>query len=120
MTVAYGALFGLAFGSFVNAVIDRVPGRHSLRGRSQCDACGRRLRAPELVPLLSFALLRGRCRGCAAPIGLRTPVVEALFAAFFAAAFALLPLVAAAAACAAFATLAAVAGVARRKRDVAR
>jgi leader peptidase (prepilin peptidase) / N-methyltransferase len=62
-------VLGLAFGSFIAALAIRWPeGRSVLRGRSQCDACGKRLRAGELVPVLSYLLQRGRCRGCGAAI----------------------------------------------------
>ena len=52
-------------GSFVATLVLRWPdGRGIVRGRSACDGCGRTLRAGELVPLLSAAVLRGRCRTC--------------------------------------------------------
>lgn len=75
---ALAVLAGLAIGSFLNVVVDRLPrGESLLRPGSHCAACGRRLAAWELVPLLSFAWLRGRCRSCGAAIGWRTPLVEA-------------------------------------------
>ena len=56
---------GLILGSFIAALVVRWPeGRSVAKGRSACDACGRSLRAIELVPLLSAAWQRGRCRGC--------------------------------------------------------
>ncbi len=65
---ALGVL-GLIFGSFIATVALRWPeGRSALRGRSQCDSCRKALRAHELVPLLSYALQRGRCRACGAAI----------------------------------------------------
>ena len=58
-------------------LIERLPaGRPVAVARSQCSHCGRRLGAADLVPLLSYAALRGRCRGCAAPIGRFHPAVE--------------------------------------------
>src|SRR3990172_4893202 len=102
MTVAYAALFGLAFGSFINAAIDRLPRRRSLNGRSACDGCGRVLRAWELVPVLSYVALRGRCGSCRASIGVRTPVVEGGTGVAFAMAFAELAPAAAIATCALF------------------
>jgi leader peptidase (prepilin peptidase)/N-methyltransferase len=62
-------VLGAVIGSFLGAAAVRWPeGRSVARGRSACDACGRRLRAAELVPLLSALWLRGRCRGCGARI----------------------------------------------------
>ncbi|NIJ18943.1 leader peptidase (prepilin peptidase)/N-methyltransferase [Sphingomonas naasensis] len=63
-----GAL-GLVFGSFIATLAIRWPqGRSALHGRSQCDRCGKGLGARELVPILSFVLQRGRCRGCGTAI----------------------------------------------------
>ena len=60
---------GLILGSFIAALVVRWPeGRSVAGGRSACDACGRTLRAVELVPLVSAAWQRGRCRGCGAAI----------------------------------------------------
>ncbi|WP_374942705.1 prepilin peptidase [Sphingomonas sp.] len=59
------ALLGTIAGSFVAALVVRWPqGRSVMRGRSGCDACGATLRARDLVPLASAAMLRGRCRDC--------------------------------------------------------
>jgi leader peptidase (prepilin peptidase)/N-methyltransferase len=66
--VALGVL-GLIFGSFIATVAVRWPeGRSALKGRSACDGCGKALGAHELVPVLSYAVLRGRCAGCGAAI----------------------------------------------------
>jgi leader peptidase (prepilin peptidase)/N-methyltransferase len=68
---------GLALGSFLNVVAARVPLRRSLvRPSSACMACGHELAWYDNVPLLSYALLRGRCRACRARIALRYPAVE--------------------------------------------
>lgn len=68
---------GLVAGSFANVVIHRVPrGESIVRPPSSCPRCSRRLSPLENLPLLSFLLLRGRCRGCGARISLRYPVVE--------------------------------------------
>jgi leader peptidase (prepilin peptidase)/N-methyltransferase len=76
--VLLGAL-GLVFGSFIATVALRWPsGRSALVGRSHCDGCSKRLAARELVPLLSFVLQRGRCRGCGAAIHLGHPLAELL------------------------------------------
>ena len=64
-------VLGAIIGSFVAALVTRWPdGRSVMQGRSACDACGRTLRAADLVPLLSALVLRGRCRSCRAPISL--------------------------------------------------
>jgi leader peptidase (prepilin peptidase)/N-methyltransferase len=56
-------------GSFLGVLIRRLPARRPVvLGRSECDRCGARLAALDLVPLLSFAVLRGRCRRCGEPI----------------------------------------------------
>jgi leader peptidase (prepilin peptidase)/N-methyltransferase len=62
-------VLGLVVGSFIATLAIRWPqGRSISRGRSECDSCGKGLRAGELLPVLSYLLQRGRCRGCAAPI----------------------------------------------------
>lgn len=69
---------GLAFGSFLNVVAARIPLRRSLVSPgSACMACATPLAWYDNVPLLSFALLRGRCRHCKAAISWRYPLVEA-------------------------------------------
>ncbi|MEG3182235.1 prepilin peptidase [Sphingomonas sp. LT1P40] len=71
------AVLGLIFGSFIATVAVRWPqGRSALKGRSACDACDKTLGAHELVPLLSYALQRGRCRGCGDKIHSGHPAVE--------------------------------------------
>ena len=68
---------GLAFGSFLNVVAARVPLRRSLVSPgSACMSCGHELGWYENVPLLSYVVLRGRCKSCQAPISLRYPAVE--------------------------------------------
>ena len=94
-------LFGLLVGSFLNVVIHRLPKMMEadwqcqcaeLRGevppttepltlatpRSRCPHCGHQITALENIPLISWLMLRGRCSGCAAPISIRYPVVEAV------------------------------------------
>lgn len=69
LLIVLGGVAGLIAGSFVGALVTRWPhGRSVARGRSECDGCGRRLRARELVPVLSFVLQRGRCGACGAAI----------------------------------------------------
>ena len=77
--LVYALLFGLVVGSFLNVVIHRVPrGVSTIRPRSRCPYCDRPLTAADNIPLLSYLWLRGRCRSCGSPIGLRYPLVEAL------------------------------------------
>ncbi|MEA3460004.1 MAG: prepilin peptidase [Chloroflexota bacterium] len=79
------ALFGLAVGSFLNVCIDRLPQTESLLSPpSHCSSCGHRLSALDLIPLLSYLLLRGRCRYCGAPIPWRLPLVELATGSLFA------------------------------------
>ncbi|MBI4728876.1 MAG: prepilin peptidase [Acidobacteria bacterium] len=84
-TAALAALVGAAFGSFANVAVYRVPRRESLvRPRSRCPSCGAQIAARDNVPVVSWLLLRGRCRRCRAPISARYPAVEALTALLFA------------------------------------
>jgi leader peptidase (prepilin peptidase)/N-methyltransferase len=76
--------FGLVIGSFLNVVIARVPERRSIwMPGSTCPGCGNAIAWHDNIPLVSFLLLRGRCRACAAPIPWRYPMVEAATAALF-------------------------------------
>ncbi|MDO9370935.1 MAG: prepilin peptidase [Sphingopyxis sp.] len=68
MGVAFAALIGLVLGSFIATLVLRWPAGRSVFGRSQCDGCGRSLGPRDLVPLLSAAVSRGRCRMCKARI----------------------------------------------------
>ncbi len=74
-------MFGAIFGSFLNVVVYRLPRRESLvRPASRCPHCQAQIRPYDNVPLLSWLLLRGRCRDCRAAIPWRYPLVEALTA----------------------------------------
>jgi leader peptidase (prepilin peptidase)/N-methyltransferase len=71
------ALAGLAVGSFLNVCIDRLPaGQSLLTPRSRCDTCRTPLATRDLIPVLSYVILRGKCRRCSTPIPLRLPLVE--------------------------------------------
>ncbi|MCS7172455.1 MAG: prepilin peptidase [Armatimonadetes bacterium] len=77
-------VMGAVFGSFTNVLIHRIPrGESVVWPPSRCPSCGHRLRWWENVPLLSFAILRGRCAACSAPISWRYPLVELLVALLF-------------------------------------
>jgi len=77
-------LLGLAFGSFLNVCIWRLPRHESVAaGRSRCPECGAEIRALDNVPLLSFLVLRGRCRDCGARIAWRYAAVELATAALW-------------------------------------
>ena len=74
----FAGLVGAAIGSFIGTVLVRLPeDRSILTGRSACDSCGAAITPRDLVPLLSWAMLRGRCRSCSAPIGWWQPACEA-------------------------------------------
>jgi leader peptidase (prepilin peptidase)/N-methyltransferase len=77
------AAIGLVMGSAVSALAWRLPrGASWVHGRSACTACGHVLGPRDLVPLLSWALARGRCRYCGAPVSLRYPLNELVSAAW--------------------------------------
>ncbi len=87
MLVLVAFLFGLVVGSFLNVVIHRVPRRESIVWpSSHCPHCGESIRLLDNVPLVSYLLLRGRCRNCKERISARYPAVEALTGLLFGAA----------------------------------
>lgn len=86
--VIVAALFGAVIGSFLNVCIYRLPlNRSVVWPASACGSCGRELAWFENIPVLSYAVLGGRCRTCRASISIRYPLVELLTAVMFAAAF---------------------------------
>jgi leader peptidase (prepilin peptidase) / N-methyltransferase len=86
-----GALFGVQFGSFLNVCIHRLPRRLSLvRPRSRCATCCRVIAWYDNLPVVSYVMLRGRCRHCGVAFGAHYPLVEATTGALWAGAFALL------------------------------
>jgi leader peptidase (prepilin peptidase) / N-methyltransferase len=83
-TIAVVGGLGLLIGSFLNVVAYRVPaGLSVVRPRSACPGCGAQIRARDNIPVLSWLVLRGRCRDCAQPISARYPAVEAATGVFF-------------------------------------
>jgi leader peptidase (prepilin peptidase)/N-methyltransferase len=83
---AYAALVGACAGSFLNVVIWRVPRRESIVSPpSHCPNCDAPVKPLDNIPIVSWLLLRGRCRNCGEPISRRYPLVEGLVAVLFAA-----------------------------------
>lgn len=84
--IAACGVLGVLLGSFANVVIMRVPeGGSVVSPPSACPGCGARIAARDNVPVVSWLLLRGRCRHCAEAISVRYPLVEAAMGAVFAA-----------------------------------
>ncbi len=80
-------LFGLSIGSFLNVCIYRLPkGKSIVFPRSFCPGCGKKIAGHDNIPLLSYLLLRGKCRSCRASISLRYPLVELVTGLLFVAA----------------------------------
>lgn len=72
-------ILGTIFGSFLNVVVYRLPQKESIIvGRSHCPKCNHVIRPAELIPILSYILLRGKCKECKAAISIRYPLIEAL------------------------------------------
>lgn len=77
-------VLGLLIGSFLNVVVHRLPlGLSLVSPGSACPACGHEVRGRDNIPVVSWLLLRGRCRDCAAPIAWRYPAVELATAVLF-------------------------------------
>jgi leader peptidase (prepilin peptidase) / N-methyltransferase len=87
MEALYTTIFvilGAAVGSFLNVCVDRLPaGRSIIHRSSRCDACQRRLTPLEMIPVVSYLVLRGRCRSCRSPIPVRVLLIEILTAVLF-------------------------------------
>lgn len=102
MIIAMLAIFGVILGSFVNALVWRLHEQEGIagkkgkraavrrqelsiaKGRSMCPHCGHTLAAKDLVPILSWVWLRGKCRYCKEPISIQYPAVELLTGVLFA------------------------------------
>ena len=84
MLAVFAFLIGASVGSFLNLAADRVPtGRSVVKPRSFCESCNTQLATRDLIPILSYFWIRGKCHYCSAPIPLRFMAVEALMAALF-------------------------------------
>jgi leader peptidase (prepilin peptidase) / N-methyltransferase len=82
MEATFAGVLGAIFGSFLNVVVYRLPRHESVVSPpSHCPSCGTPVRPYDNIPILSWMLLRGHCRGCGEPISVRYPLVEALTAA---------------------------------------
>ena len=80
----FSFLFGAAIGSFLNVVIHRVPNEESIVfPNSACPKCGKAIQPYDNIPILSWLILRGRCRNWHEPISFRYPAVELLTALIF-------------------------------------
>jgi leader peptidase (prepilin peptidase)/N-methyltransferase len=70
-------IFGLFVGSFLNVLVDRLPRNENvIKGRSYCESCKKELKWYDLVPVLSFVILNGKCRFCKAELSLYYPIIE--------------------------------------------
>jgi leader peptidase (prepilin peptidase) / N-methyltransferase len=77
LIASIAGLFGIAIGSFLNVVIYRVPiGKSVVYPASACPNCGSEIHAYDNVPLVSWLVLRAKCRNCSEPISARYPLVE--------------------------------------------
>ena len=86
--IVLSGVFGLAVGSFLNVCIYRLPlGQSVVRPASRCTHCGTSLRWYDNVPLLSYLLLRGRCRQCHAEVSVMYPLIEAITGVVFVAGY---------------------------------
>lgn len=75
--IVMSVIFGVVIGSFLNVVIYRIPaGRQIVKGHSMCMSCGHNLAAKDLIPILSWVTLKGKCRYCGAPIASRYTKIE--------------------------------------------
>lgn len=83
IVAAFMLIVGACVGSFLNVLVLRLEKGESPTGRSHCPSCGHTLSAHDLVPILSYVFLAGKCRYCRAPISLQYPLVEGVTAFIF-------------------------------------
>jgi len=86
----YVTFIGLVLGSFYNVVGIRVPAKESLMGRSHCPKCGKTLGVVELIPVVGYLVLKGKCKGCKSPISIKYPLIELISGSLFLLLFVLL------------------------------
>jgi prepilin signal peptidase PulO-like enzyme (type II secretory pathway) len=101
MVIFWLVILGLAFGSFINALVWRFheqsqrkkpkPELSVLKGRSMCPSCKHTLAAKDLVPIISWLSLRGKCRYCKKPVSWQYPFVELLTATLYVLSYAFWP-----------------------------
>ncbi|HEX8141906.1 MAG TPA: prepilin peptidase [Pyrinomonadaceae bacterium] len=88
LACAFIAMLGAIIGSFLNVVIHRLPREESIVfPNSRCPQCGTAIRPYDNLPIISYLILRGRCRSCRTPISARYPAVEAFTALLYVAVF---------------------------------
>lgn len=80
-------IIGLSLGSFLNVLIDRLPKKESITGRSYCDHCKKKIESYDLIPVFSYFYLGGKCRFCGKKINPSYPFVELLTGTLFVLAF---------------------------------
>ncbi|HBY20539.1 MAG: hypothetical protein A2Y24_07955 [Clostridiales bacterium GWE2_32_10] len=84
MTIALIILVGLMVGSFLNVCIYRIPREESVvLGSSHCTSCSEKIRWYDLIPVLSYLMLKGKCRKCKSKISIKYPMVEVLNAVLY-------------------------------------
>ncbi|KKQ37679.1 MAG: Type 4 prepilin-like protein leader peptide-processing enzyme PilD [Candidatus Roizmanbacteria bacterium GW2011_GWA2_37_7] len=76
-------ILGLIFGSFLNVLADRLSKRKTILGRSKCDSCNHELAWNDLIPIVSYMMLGGKCRYCKASFSIQYPLVELFTAGVF-------------------------------------
>ena len=80
---SYIFMLGLIFGSFFNVVGIRIPNKESLLGRSHCPSCNKQLGAVELIPVIGYLILKGKCKECKYPISIKYPLIELITGVLF-------------------------------------
>ncbi|MFZ6034577.1 MAG: prepilin peptidase [Patescibacteria group bacterium] len=71
-------VFGASIGSFINVLADRLPHNETIMGRSRCDSCGKKIDWYDLIPVISYFTLDGKCRHCHKELSFQYPLVETL------------------------------------------